>query len=307
MKKEFCIFVFLLLCFSPVKAWEYAELRRPPFTIRYVSRDAAFARWTAALLGQSLNKLKRDLGLEDVGRPVVVIAPDESEFLRLAGTRFPHWGAAMAAPDRNLILLKSPYWADVRRSWSSLTAHELTHLALYHITRGRPLPVWLNEGLAVYESDEMSMGRKAAVSRALLTRRLLPLGSLGRLYTMGAMDASLAYSEALLAVEFFLQRYGKAPLIYLLIQIGQNQDFEAAFRTVAHEDFSDFEKAWKHWLQRRYFFYFFMDVEMYVWTFILFLAVAAFVAVRLRKRSIEKRWREEEEEGEPPDFDPFDW
>ena len=54
-------------------------------------------------------------------------------------------------------------------------AHEFSHIALGRALAGVKVPVWLNEGLAIYEAREWTFSRISVLTRASLTDRLIPL------------------------------------------------------------------------------------------------------------------------------------
>lgn len=308
------LLTLLLLLPVVLSAAETHTISVPPFTVQFDARDQAFAQFVSTTLTVWKQRLDDEFGYDDIRKPTVVIAASAEEFRRIGGASFPHWGAAMAAPDRNLILLKSPRWASIGKSWDSLIAHELTHLYLFHITRGHPIPTWLNEGLAVRMSLEITASRKAQFSKGILSGRLMPLSDLHRLYHLPGPQAQLGYTEAELAVEYFLERFGKTSLIQLLSGIDRGEDFSTVFAQVTGTEQATFEREWLKAMKRRFFFYAILDVNTYVWTGIVVLFLLAVWAVWRRNRKIRDRWKREEERygytddaEEESDFNPFDW
>src|SRR5262245_39081029 len=83
--------------------------------------------------------------------------------------------------------------------------HELAHAVIDGIVR-RPVPTWLNEGLAQYFDGSDARG---ASNRMKAAGRFIPLKNLEHGFgQMGAADARIAYDESLLAVEVMAARPG---------------------------------------------------------------------------------------------------
>lgn len=68
------------------------------------------------------------------------------------GVNLPKWVIGLSAGERIWILKKSE-WQNQKMDVSQLILHEFVHIALGHRIR-RSVPIWLNEGLAVYLSGQ---------------------------------------------------------------------------------------------------------------------------------------------------------
>jgi hypothetical protein len=306
----FIMFLLLLLVVEAATAEDgkLLELQSPPFTIQYDSRDSHLARDISYLLVSAWQRVERELPVRLPDHPVVLIAPSADDFYRIARGSVPHWGAAVALSDRNIILLKSSRWASVRNDWSSLLSHELAHLAVHTLARGFPVPTWLNEGIAVAVSGELDITRRSEIARALLTSKVFALDELEGLHSFSGTEARLAYSEAVLAVEYFRDRFGRSAVVLLLNQLGRGHSFDGAFQTATGESFAGFEKKWRRHLWKHYFYYILLGINSWIWGFILVLVIVAVIVVRRRNRRTHRRWEVEDGPGESEsNFDPFDW
>ena len=240
--------------------------------------------------------------------PKVIIAPSAEFFNREARGSIPHWGAALALSSRNTILLKSNRWASVSNDWSSLLSHELTHLAVFTLAGGFPVPTWLNEGLAVAVSGELDISRRSRIARSLLTRDLFDLDELEHLHSFSGTEAQLAYTEAVLAVNYFTDQFGKSAMVLLLNRLGQGLSFDVAFESTTGVYLYDFEKRWRRHLWGHYFYYILLGINSWIWGFILVLVIVSVVLIKRRNRRTHRKWEAEEDPREvESDFDPFDW
>jgi tetratricopeptide (TPR) repeat protein len=103
--------------------------------------------------------------------------------------------------------------------------HELTHAMLKSVAP-RNLPVWLNEGLAMY-----CEGRDGAVSgRRLAEARLfVPLAALRTSFSrLSAAQAMVAYEESAFATRALLDQIGPSGVGQLLQDLGTGQTMEQA-------------------------------------------------------------------------------
>ncbi|MBL7032618.1 MAG: hypothetical protein ISR91_00580 [Candidatus Delongbacteria bacterium] len=308
--RRYFIFCLLLLTFLqsvPAVADQLLQLQSPPFTIRYDARDTHLAREISYRLVGSWQRVQGELPVMLPERPVVRIAPSADDFYRVARGSVPHWGAALALSSLNMILLKSNRWASVNNDWSSLLSHELAHLAVYTLSKGFPVPTWLGEGIAVAVSGEVDITRRSEVARALLTGRIFSLNELERLHSMSGNEARLAYTEAVLAVNYFRERFGRSAVVLLLNQLAQGQSYERAFHTTTGEQPDRFEDKWRRHLWGHYFYYILLGINSWIWGFILVLVIVAIIIVRRRNRRTIRRWEQEEPWEAESDFDPFDW
>lgn len=308
---RFLILLLLLPLAVAVSAKENSgllELQSPPFTVQYDSRDSRMARDVSYLLVEAWQRVERELPVRLPDHPVIVIAPSADDFYRIARGSVPHWGAAVALSDRNIVLLKSGRWASVRNDWSSLLSHELAHLAVHNLSRGFPIPRWLNEGIAVSVSGELNITQRSEIARALLTGKVFALDELEDLHSFSGNEARQAYSQAVLAVDYFRERFGGSAMVLLLNQLGRGHPFDGAFQTATGESFAGFEKKWRRHLWKHYFYYILLGINSWIWGFILVLVMVAVIVVRRRNRRTHRRWEAEEDPWEvESNSDPFDW
>lgn len=302
----------LVACFAGAPA--HAQDKRPEdgegwrrmgigvFTLEYHDADRDYAMDVASTVETSRRRIADDLGLRDFRNSRIVVAYDAPQFYRLCGPGFPHWGGACANSEARLIVLKSPRWGDIGRGdGGSTVRHEMTHLGVGILRRGRWIPTWLEEGLAVVQSGlprglAEGTGSEVSISRALHTGSLIPLEDLESLHGYGSVSADLAYLEAESAVRFFLQRYGRVAMIQLLTHVGRGADFREAFDRVSGGGWYRFEDDWRAWLKENSAGYFLLDFASWLWLGIIGLAAAGWGVRRLRARRILAAWREEDEQ-----------
>lgn len=246
-------------------------------------------------LESAYQQLTQQLGIE-LEKPITIyLAPSQQIFDVLVGRHAPNWSDAIAVPDKNVIVLKSPTWSAPSQELSSIATHELVHMLLHQTLKGQAVPRWLDEGLAVYYSGEKQYASSSLVSRALLTGSLLSLDEIDQVLEFRADVAQLAYQQSYLAVVFLMKNYGPAAVRQIVNHLAMGESFDDALVHGIGLDRWEFEQAWLKYIKHQYRWHFLVDFEDYLWIFILLLLVVGFVLMRRRNRSILEQWDTEDE------------
>ena len=84
---------------------------------------------------------------------LLVLAPDEIQFVRLTGGAAPDWGAGVALPAQSAIVVPA-YVSERGRGWSDarLLRHEWAHVGLHQHLEGLRVPRWFSEGYAQWRA-----------------------------------------------------------------------------------------------------------------------------------------------------------
>jgi hypothetical protein len=275
----------------------YRQRQVGPFTLYYHPADQDFAETVAIVIDQSRDQISQSFGLANFRNSKVVVAYDPVHFQALAGSSFPHWGAACAVPSKRLILLKSPRFSRNREHPGATVRHEMAHLAVGIICRDQYVPTWLNEGLAVIASGfPVRLGTDGmTLSKAIATGGLHSLKDLESLHGYSSLNADLAYREAEDAVRYFLKRFGRLALVQLLTEIGRGRAFPEAFDVATGGGWFRFESEWKEHLKARTGFHFLLDIKSWIWILAIFLACIAYWVKRRRAAKIMESWDEDPE------------
>jgi hypothetical protein len=154
-------------------------------------------------------------------------------------------GGLAVEPIRTLFANIAPSAVD--DPWVGIVVpHELTHLVFNTATANpynSPLH-WLNEGLAVYLSEGYGASAKASVRSATRTGDLMPLQALVGQFPSPPAKFSLAYDEAVSAIDYMVRTYGKAALVSLIRSYADGVSDDAAFTAALGVDTAGFETGW---------------------------------------------------------------
>ena len=124
--------------------------------------------------------------------------------------------------------------------------HELTHIVFGTATDNpyhEPLH-WLNEGLAVYLSQGFDDASRSSVRSAVADGTLMPLSSLAAGFPGSSDRFSLAYDEAVSAIDFMVRTYGRDAVVQLVRSYARGLTDDEAFKAGIGLDVAGFEAAW---------------------------------------------------------------
>lgn len=228
----------------------------------------------------------------------VYIAPDEALFDSLAGGVVPEWGAAVALPalDRIVIPRTGPRrvrgWTEAR-----VLKHEWAHLALHQYLPGLRIPRWFHEGYAEWASGGWGPGDGWRLRVAMAMGATPPLDSLVLDWPRDQAQAELAYLFSATAVEYLVSESGERGLRLFLEAWQEGSSFPGALQRVYGVTPGQFEEDWKKYVKKRYGWLFVLSHSAIFW---LTLALALLVLVRIR-RGRDREGMARLRAGEPPD------
>jgi len=154
-------------------------------------------------------------------------------------------GGLALPPIRTLFANIGP--SSVADPWVAIVVpHELTHI-VFDTATANPYhgpPHWLNEGLAVYLSQGNDGQAKANVDRSGRSGDLMPLRALELQFPSTADRFSLAYDEAVSAIDFMVRTYGRDALVALIRSYAAGVGDDAAFTAALGVDTAAFQAGW---------------------------------------------------------------
>jgi len=218
----------------------------------------------------------------DLPRDVTVfIAPDSNAFDSLAGGRVPDWGAAVAVPAHNRMVIpreggrRTRGWTEAR-----VLQHEWAHLGLHQYLSGLRVPRWFDEGYAEWASGGWSPTEGWRLRVAFAFGGAPPLDSLALDWPRDQASAELAYLLSATAVEYLIRASGERGLRLFLDAWREGESFPEAFRVVYGVTPDQFEEDWKRYVRRRYGWLFVLSHSTVFW---LTLTLALLIMVRIRR------------------------
>ena len=288
-----CIFIFFanINLFSQKNEWHSTQWL--PFIVYYQHNNSASANNVIQILQKNYPRLAKELDYTKQEIIKIFICSTMKEYRKIIGNNVPEWAGGVAVPSKNTIYVKT---YDYNVNFSKTLIHELTHILLHNIIENNPIPRWLDEGLAVYYSDEKQYASRSMVSKAILTNSIIALSDIDKVLTFDKSKAQLAYQESYLAVIFIVDKFGIGALKNIIKAINNEVTIDHAFLKVFKMNLWDFEFAWSKYIRKKQRWQFLVDFDTYLWIFILLLFLSGFLIIRRRNRLTIKRWDEEEKE-----------
>ena len=174
----------------------------------------------------------------------LIVAPDQRTFDSVTAGRLPGWGAGVAFPATNTIVVI------VGPDMSQILRHEMAHLTLRN-TVGRA-PLWFDEGWASRAAGEWNRLEALRVNWALVRGRIPSLTTLNRLLRLGAASAQASYGLATTAVLYLERLGGERGLTPLMESLRDTRDFDRALRVAYGMTLDQFEMHWRQEVRRRH-------------------------------------------------------
>jgi tetratricopeptide (TPR) repeat protein len=142
---------------------------------------------------------------------------------------------------------------DSERDWEQLRTvllHEYAHVVVHFLTHNK-CPLWLNEGIAEYESEQWDEGKTRRIKGALERGGFIPLGDLSAALkkTSDHKRVTLAYIEAFSIARFIVERYGVYSLRRILDAIDGGDGINEALVKALGVDQQRLEKEWRRALE----------------------------------------------------------
>lgn len=284
---------------APSCAAEYRALASDNFIFQFSEKDKATADLLLEKAEDVRTRILRDIGLDFPGKTVVIIAPTIETFQRLGPgmSWIPLWAAGAAFPERNLIILRSPR-AIQKGHIDPLTvfAHEFSHIALGIALRDTPVPVWLAEGLAMYEAREWTFDRTMVLTKAALSGRLIPLQDLSRGFPIEKDEAELAYAESFLFISFLINRMGRDVFHRFILDYSRSGDLRGSLRRAAGLSLEELENQWLFYLKVRVSWIPILTSAGALWFTASLIFLYGYLRKRHRARLKLREWAEKESE-----------
>jgi len=125
--------------------------------------------------------------------------------------------------------------------------HELTHLVVHRaiFSPYGDLPVWVDEGLAMYNQGKLGSSFQSALDKAISEDKLISVRSLCSPFSAETEKAYLSYAESYSLVEYLLTNYGQERMLSLLNQFKEGNTYDGALMEVYGVDIDGLDAFWR--------------------------------------------------------------
>ena len=139
--------------------------------------------------------------------------------------------------------------------FDSLLPHELGHIILHeYLGENTNIPLWFNEGFAMFQEKAKRIGANKLVKEALLNAQFIPLTQLTdmRLYrNSDPKIIELFYAESASLVNFMINELGESRFRKLCANLRDNLPFEIALSNAMYMNMSTLNKKWIEFLRNQ--------------------------------------------------------
>lgn len=295
-----CVLVLVLGAGSQkTGAQELAGIRTGDVVIRFEPGQERLARAVLPLGAGPFPGLPDDI-FRRGAEVSVLLAKDEATFTRWTGGRAPEWGAGVAFPSRDLIVLpayspRAPSARELRRT----LRHELAHVALQRHLGSAQVPRWFTEGYATWTAGQLDTEADWLLRVAFLTDRAPPLDSLELLWPRASTDARIAYLLSASAVRYLYGHGGEPPFTAMLERWQAGASLDDAMRASYRFTLGRFERDWSKHVRSEYGWLRFLAQATVLWAIAGFTLIGMFFLRRRHNRRKLERMRANEIPDDP--------
>ncbi len=227
--------------------YDWRSLTEGKLTLFWYEGDDSFARELMNACEAGLARLTQNIGTYPE-RPIKIYIYTSSRDLQGAMIFPMEWTGGVAFTEFGIIAIGvSPD----RLDWGKRAlVHELTHLVVHQATfspYGR-LPVWLDEGLAMYNEGELEPFLQSWLAKAISENKLISVRSLCSPFSAEPEKAYLSYAESYSLVEYLLNNYSQDKMLHLLTLLKQGNTYDEALTQVYGFDIDGLDSRWQETL-----------------------------------------------------------
>ncbi len=220
----------------------------------------------------------------------VLVATRREQFDSAVGGHFPDWGVGCAIPEKNTIVILSPYLFPYRRSFVEVVRHELAHIYLHRLVGWPRIPRWMDEGFAMLIAHEWRFGDDWFVARAVFSGETLPLLHIEGLNLFKEGKARLAYTQSYLAMSYFLEEHGWESVLLFFRELRRRNDWDAAFMMAVGLDYAGFQQEYSKFLAEKYNWASLFSDTVLMWMLLVLLILVLYLLKRWRTKKKLDEW-----------------
>jgi hypothetical protein len=231
--------------------YTWRNLSQGKINLFWYQGDNSFAQSLMTAGQQALDKLASDTGATPDKTINIYIYANSKD---LQGSMiFPNeWTGGVAFVQYSIIAIGiSP--SNLTWGKGAMT-HELTHNVVFQevFNPYNDLPVWLNEGLAMYAEGPLDSQFTGPLKSAINSDNLISVRTICSPFSAYADKANLSYAESYTLIEYLLQQYGPSKMSQLLVTFKQGSTYDGAFQKVYGFDMDGLNNQWQPWVKSQY-------------------------------------------------------
>ena len=213
-------------------------------TVSWYQGTESFAQELMNACEAGLGTLTQDIGAYPE-RPIKIYVYASADDMQGALISSNEWSGGVAFTDFGLIAIGIP---PSQLDWGKgALVHELTHLVVREATFSPygQLPIWLDEGLAMYNEAGVDPSLDASLRGAVAGSDLISVRTLCSPFSAYSDKAYLSYAESYSLVKYLLDSYGHDKMLGLLSALKEGNTYDEALTEVYGFDIDGLEANWR--------------------------------------------------------------
>jgi hypothetical protein len=213
-------------------------------TLFWYEGDDSFSQELMDACEEGLARLTQDIGTYPE-RPIKIYIYASTSDLQGAMIFPQEWSGGVAFTAFSTIAIGIP---PSELDWGKRALlHELTHLVVHQATFSPygQLPLWLDEGLAMYNEGELDPVLRSYLEEAISEDELISVRSLCSPFSAETEKALLSYAQSYSLVEYLLDNYGQDSMLDLLTILKQGSTYDEALIEVYGFDIDGLDALWR--------------------------------------------------------------
>lgn len=291
LKHPLIILVFLT---NYLLSYDFSIYEKENVKYFFPPNDSSFVKSISLIIQPEIENYE-NIFKHKLKNKIKIFFPDtEEDYTKLTGGRLPEWSGAVAISENRIIIIKPQKFIDNSRLLTTIK-HELIHIIIADKYFENNLPLWLNEGLATYLSNNFMEGNESLIiSNAIAANKILELNKLNQLMQLNTASANLAYLEAKIAVEYLIKQIGISQLPNFLDDLNNSNNINIVFKKYLGYDLIDFEFYWYNYLKDKYEGMLVLNFDNMIWYVLILIVIVAFIIVKIRNYKKKKAWKLDE-------------
>jgi len=293
------IIFFLILLINLLFGYDFSVYENENIKYFFPHTDSSFVRSISLKIQPEIEKFDNIFDHKLKNKIKIFLPESEEDYTKLTGGRLPEWSGAVAFSKNRIIIIKPQKIIDNSKLLVTIK-HELIHIVIADKYYENNFPLWLNEGLATYLSNNyLEENEGLVISNAIAADKILELDKINQLMKLNTASANLAYLEAKIAVEYLIKQIGISLLPDFLDEINKSKNLDLVFKKYLGYDLIDFEFYWYNYLKDKYRWMVVLNFDNLIWFVLILIVMVAFVIVKIRNYKKKKSWKIEEMSDNP--------
>jgi hypothetical protein len=214
----------------------YADVHAEP-------EDDGVALYLARYSATAIPRIAKNMGIPVGGPMQIYIANTQETFQAMQPNVPPDWADGTAWPSRGWIFLRSPrIRSGTANKLTQVLEHEIVHILLGRSFAHRPVPRWLQEGVAQFIAGEYN---QQSIEQLGSFAEPLSLQELAAGFPSDPFQARMAYAQSADVVAFLYRTNGPQALQTLIYEMSHGTDFDLALYKATGLFPKEFDIAWR--------------------------------------------------------------